>query len=128
MEPLSIDVSVVPGSGTSRLMVLRGSVNDAGTILLQEEVARLRGETVDGIIVDMEGVDFISSAGMSVLVTLAGEVETAGGSVALVRVGPRVQAVFDMLGLNDFFRRFRSRDEAARAVARREPAAAPAAP
>ncbi|MBI2920566.1 MAG: adenylosuccinate lyase [Planctomycetes bacterium] len=51
-----------------------------------------------------------------------------GGRVALVRVGETVQAVFDTLGLNEFFRRFRSRDEATKSFSKAPAAAAAPAP
>jgi adenylosuccinate lyase len=64
---------------------------------------------------------------MGTLVTFADELEAEGGSLALVHIAPPVQRQFDTLGLNDFFKRFRSREEATRAFYRRH-AAAGAAP
>lgn len=109
-----IAVSRILADSNTRLVELKGSMDQIGTPYLQEALEKLRREGVSGFIIDMEEVDFLSSAAMGLLVTLADDVETAGGHVALVRVGPRVQATFDTLGLNEFFKRFKNRDEATR--------------
>ncbi|MEK7468298.1 MAG: adenylosuccinate lyase [Planctomycetota bacterium] len=128
MSELDIAVSRLPEDSNARLIVLRGKIDQSGTPLLQEALENLRRGGMRDFVIDMEAVDFVASVGIAMLVTFTDENETAGGSVALVQVGTRVQAQFDTLGLNDFLKRYKSRDEATRSFRRKDrpPPVAPA--
>ncbi len=53
--------------------------------------------------IDMKGLDYISSAGIGVLVKTQLRLQAAGHQLKLVNVQPRVKAVFHYAGLEDFF-------------------------
>jgi anti-sigma regulatory factor (Ser/Thr protein kinase) len=61
---------------------------------------------------DMENVKYVNSTGLGYLINLSDSVTPDKGGISLVKVQPKVKVVFDMLGLNAFFRIFSTRDEA----------------
>jgi anti-sigma regulatory factor (Ser/Thr protein kinase) len=60
----------------------------------------------------MENVKYVNSTGLGYLINLSDSVTPDKGGISLVKVQPKVKVVFDMLGLNAFFRIFSTRDEA----------------
>lgn len=126
-RPFEIEVLEPPGEPGTRLVLLRGNIDQTATPYLQEALDKLRRVGVTGFIIEMEGVEYLCSSGLGVLVGIADEVEPLGGNVGLVGTLPKVQAVFDTLGLNEFFKRFTSREEATRTFKKSEVRAAIAA-
>lgn len=64
------------------------------------------------IVVDMDGLEFIDSAGISVLIDAAKMVRNNEGDIALLRVPQRIQTIFQPIKLNRFMRMFENEDEA----------------
>ncbi len=64
------------------------------------------------IIIDLSHVDFISSAGLRVLVATLKKIQECGGSLALVGLKPAVQKVFDIVDMNSMFTILKTLDEA----------------
>jgi len=60
----------------------------------------------------MQGIRYVNSTGLGSLVRLADQLESGGGGFALVKIHPKVKVVFNMLGLNAFFKIFGSKEEA----------------
>ena len=50
------------------------------------------------IVVDLGSVDYISSAGLGVLFSLAKHMRETGGSLAICALGDQVRRVFDLAG------------------------------
>ncbi|HET7745960.1 MAG TPA: STAS domain-containing protein [Vicinamibacteria bacterium] len=74
-----------------------------------------KGET--RFVVDLEGVEYISSAGLRVLLFLAKKLKERSGRVALCALGPAVRQVFDLAGLLPIFAVEPSRQQAVGRVA-----------
>lgn len=55
------------------------------------------------VVVDLTGVDFVSSAGAGVFIGAMGEAKEKGGYVQLVNPTAHVREVFDILGLSKIF-------------------------
>lgn len=60
----------------------------------------------------MVGIKYVNSTGLGTLVNVADALENRGGGIALVKIHPKVKVVFDMLGLNAFFKIFSNEKEA----------------
>jgi anti-sigma B factor antagonist len=74
------------------------------------------------VVVDLEGVAFVDSTGLGVLVGALKRIRAHGGSLALVCTRKQILNVLDLTGLAEVFDVYLSADEAARAF---EPAIAP---
>lgn len=95
------------------VMVKMAGAIDATTVLtFQSTLENLQLNGVTRFILDMEGIKYVNSTGLGSLVRLADQLENEGGGFALVKIHPKVKVVFDMLGLNAFFKIFGNLDEA----------------
>lgn len=73
-------------------------------------------ELIDGgktkIAIDMDAVDFLSSAGLRVLVTARKSVKGAGGDLVLAQPSKRVVETLDIAGLDVLFTSYPDRETA----------------
>jgi anti-sigma B factor antagonist len=58
------------------------------------------------MVVDMEGLEFIDSAGIGVLINTAKVLRMNRGDIALMRVSPRIESIFSPIKLQRFIRIF----------------------
>jgi len=70
---------------------------------IENRVTSLMSETNRSFILNLEGVDFISSGGIRVLVSLTKKLRKLGGNLILACVHPSVEDIIDMVDLRDFF-------------------------
>lgn len=104
MADLSITSQDVPGVDGAAIVVIGGAI-DAKTVPgFQEQMDQLKDSGVTKFIIDMADIRYVNSTGLGYLVNLADNLEPQGGGIALVKVQPKVKIVFDMLGLNAFFK------------------------
>ena len=68
------------------------------------------------LIVDLSGLDYISSAGAGVFIGAIGTAQENDGNIILMRPSPNVKEVFDLLGLSQIFTFKDSPQEAAAAL------------
>lgn len=64
------------------------------------------------ILVDCEGLDYISSAGLRVLLASAKEFKKKEGKIVLSTLNPNVKQVFEISGFTSIFPIFETTDEA----------------
>ena len=55
------------------------------------------------LVVDLSGVEYVSSAGLRVFLMLARKVKASGGRLALCGLPPSVKQVFDLAGFTALF-------------------------
>jgi len=67
---------------------------------------------VQKILVDMEGLEFIDSAGISVIVNAAKAVRSRKGDIALLNVPERIDKIFKPLHLHRFINIFGNENDA----------------
>ncbi len=65
------------------------------------------------VLVDMEGLEFIDSSGIGVVIEATKLIRQGKGDLALMRVPERIQTIFQPIRLNRFVRIFSTEDEAA---------------
>jgi len=70
------------------------------------------------IVVDFAGVDYISSAGLRVMLLLARRLQDAGGRLGLCGMGDAVRQVFQLAGFLPLFVVFETREAAVHQFAR----------
>lgn len=66
------------------------------------------------IIVDLSGLDYISSAGAGVFIGAIGVIQENNGNIILMNPTPNVKEVFDLLGLSQIFSFASDRESAIR--------------
>lgn len=80
----------------------QGRLDTVTTKLLEEQIREAGAENVD-IDMDFEQVEYISSAGLRLLVALQREAKACGRELVLRNVGKVVQEVFRISGFNKKF-------------------------
>lgn len=76
-----------------------GEIDVATAPRLREQIISLIGEGRHRIVVNLEGVDFIDSTGLGVLISGLKRARTHDGDFVLVCTEPRILKVFEITGL-----------------------------
>ena len=88
--------------GTTATIAVEGRRSVATSIELENEVSGLP-ETVNSFDFDLSGLEYISSAGLRVLVSTQKLATQRGGTMVLRNPTSEVYDVFEMTGLADIF-------------------------
>lgn len=91
---------------------------DAGTApALEEKLNGIAGEGETKVLVDCRELDYISSAGLRVLLAMAKKFKKNNGQIALCTMSPAVKQVFEISGFTSIFPIYANRDEALKGMA-----------
>ncbi len=82
---------------------LIGTVDAHTTKRLDRAVEELTKGKMWNIIFDLTALNFISSSGLGVIVSLVPHVESRKGKLILAGTQPKIKEVFDALGLSKMF-------------------------
>lgn len=128
MTDLRFDITPIDALANTARVVVEGAIDATTVISFESQLKQLQEDGYTNFVLDMQGIKYVNSTGLGSLVATADNLEKVGGGLALIRVHPKVKVVFDMLGLNSFFRIFTNEEEAVAflASAGGEEAAAPA--
>lgn len=95
-----------------KLVIAVGGRLDSNTSPQLEQMLCPRVETSEAVIVDMSRLDYVSSAGLRVLLKAAKVARSTQHKLALAGLTPQVQEVFDISGFTAIFTIFESRQKA----------------
>jgi anti-sigma B factor antagonist len=93
----------VRDEGEVTLVRLAGDLDAAGVPALTEHLDRLWSEGRRRFVLDLEGVPFIDSGGLSALVRLFKRVRGQAGGLGLASLQPAVRRVFELTRLDRAF-------------------------
>ncbi|MBN1165442.1 MAG: STAS domain-containing protein [Candidatus Krumholzibacteriota bacterium] len=82
---------------------LEGDLDAKGAIKMEGLIERIMESAPPQVELDFQKVQFISSAGVGILLGLVSSVRSHGGEVKFTGVLPKIRAVFKLLNLDDFF-------------------------
>lgn len=85
------------------LLVVSGRVDSNTSPKLAEHLTSQLDSGAMNLLVDLEEVDYMSSAGLRELVSALKKVKKGGGDLRLVSPSPRVKEVLDLAGLTTLF-------------------------
>lgn len=106
------DADAAADTGGWTVLTATGEIDVAAAPGLREQLVDLiEGGTVE-LVVDLDGVDFIDSTGLGVLVGAVRRARAAEGDVRLVCTNSRLLKVFDVTGLDEVFTIAASIDDA----------------
>lgn len=97
---LGLDVSEQNGS---TVLAVRGEVDVYTAPRLREKLVELVSQGKYQIVVDLEGVEFLDSTGLGVLVGGLKRLRSHDGDLALVCTQHRILKVFEITGLTKVF-------------------------
>jgi anti-anti-sigma factor len=85
------------------LLFLKGRFDALGANELEKEIAYLKAENLSTLILDFEQVDYLSSAGIRVLLALHKNLSTRGGSLELTSLSSFPLEVLEIAGFANIF-------------------------
>ncbi len=108
---LNISSDTDQAQGISVLKV-QGRVDSESTPQLEEALTTLLKAGCNKIVVNLKGVDFMSSAGLRAIVRAYQGAQKAGGSVRLAAVPEEIESVMYTAGLNHMLMSYPTEQEA----------------
>lgn len=112
------DIDATDETGGWTVLTATGEIDVAAAPGLREQLVGLIESRTSQLVVDLEGVDFIDSTGLGVLVGAVRRARAADGDVRLVCTNSRLLKVFDVTGLDEVFTIAATVDEAVAATER----------
>lgn len=85
------------------VIALSGRLDAAGAPATEAELSGALGLVAPRLVIDLTGIDYISSAGLRVLLVVAKKVQQANGKVVLFGLGDNVREVFEISGFDTIF-------------------------
>ncbi len=98
------------------VVAVTGRVDAVTAPCLDAELNGCIDEGATAIIVDLSGVEYISSAGLRVILAAAKRLKTSGGDILIASLTGTVKEVFEISGFYSIFKVFDSPDEALKQV------------
>jgi len=109
---LAIDVDDSRSRTPHVVVAVRGEVDIATAPKLREKLVELACQGSQQVVVDLDGVDFLDSTGLGVLIGGMKRLRGLDGDLTLVCTQPRILKVFEITGLDRAFSIFESVDAA----------------
>ncbi|HUF48750.1 MAG TPA: STAS domain-containing protein [Vicinamibacterales bacterium] len=85
------------------VVAVSGRIDSTTSPTLDDHLVRLAGAGSHRVVMDLSGVDFISSAGLRVMLSLAKRTKAHQGAVVLCGLDASVREVFAMAGFLPLF-------------------------
>jgi len=79
------------------LVQLKGSIDTGTAPQLQEELTEIIDDRTKAVILDMKGVEYISSAGIGATVWAKKKLEQQNATLTLINVQPAIKKVLDVM-------------------------------
>lgn len=87
-------------NGTTLTVKPLGELNSATSPMFEAEL-RQRLPGVSSVIIDLEKLDYVSSAGLRVFLATEQYLENQGAEMKVIHVNEQVMDVFDLVGFTD---------------------------
>ncbi|MEM6291893.1 MAG: STAS domain-containing protein [Myxococcota bacterium] len=97
---------------TNVLVTIQGSIDLFSSGALKKELSGLLEKGHNDFLFNLEGVDFVDSSGLGVLVGTFKQVRVGKGDVALANLRPAVKKIFELTRLDQVFSIYESVEDA----------------
>jgi len=84
--------------GDTLVVALQGQINSANATAIEGELLDHLENGARKVVLDLAGLNYISSAGLRVILLLAKKLKQQGGALALCQIQPQVSEVFEISG------------------------------
>ncbi|CAA9266010.1 MAG: Anti-sigma factor antagonist BldG [uncultured Acidimicrobiales bacterium] len=100
---MDLDIEVDDSRPPHVVVAVRGEVDIATAPKLREKLVELANQGAQQVVVDLDGVEFLDSTGLGVLIGGMKRLRGLDGDLTLVCTQPRILKVFEITGLNRAF-------------------------
>jgi anti-sigma B factor antagonist len=108
---MAIEISSIEVQGVLVLDV-NGRVDSVTAIALGEQLLEAFELDKHKIVLDLDGVEYVTSAGLREIMSALKRAQASGGALRLANLSARVTEVLELTGLIDLLDVFATRDEA----------------
>ena len=95
------------------IMKVKGRVDSETAPELDTALTKLLNENRNRIVLNLQSVEFLSSAGLRALVKALKESQKSGGDVRLVSVSEPIEVILRTVGMMQMFKMYSTSEEAA---------------
>ena len=106
MEKLIISEERTNSDSPISLITLKGAIETTNASGLEDTLRRIIGDRCFRIVVDLSGVNYISSAGWGIFISEIKRIRRNGGDIKLASMTPEVREVFELLEFNSILKPF----------------------
>lgn len=99
-------------SGDMMIVLPAGRLDAPSSEELKADMEKLIGEGWIKIVANLEGVDYISSSGLRVMLSALKKLRSLGGDLKLASLRPYVRETFEIAGFTQLFEIYDREDEA----------------
>ena len=117
MPELNCRLQAVKNHPDVAVVTITGSIDPRNLSSLEGVLAGASSRGMRTVILDVGEVRYINSAGLGYLVNLSDGLAARGGGLHLANPQPKVKVVFDLMGVSQFFKLYKSVEGAIAAVA-----------
>lgn len=110
MSPLSIETD---NTQSVSVMKVKGRVDSETAPELDKALTKLLEDHKNKIILNVQGVDFLSSAGLRAMVKALKGAQSSGGDVRLAAVSEPIEVILRTVGMMQMFKMYSTSEEAA---------------
>jgi len=116
MSEINITVRKIGPAEEILLVKVEGSL-DAHTVpSFETKMNKLINEGNTNLLIDAENINYISSAGLGVFMSILDTVEEKGGSLSVLKATDQFTKVFAMMGFDDLFSSYSTEEEAIKGI------------
>jgi len=106
-------------NGGIAVMHVQGFIDTTTSPELEKSLQSLLKEKQNKIIIDLDGVDYISSAGWGIFISEIKDIREHGGDLKLARMSSDVSEVFELLEFGNILQAYQSVEEATKGFTRK---------
>jgi len=112
MESNTVMNITVSDQDNIKIINLEGDLDTGTSPHAQETLSGILSEGATRLVLDMEKINYISSAGLRVLLVIAKQCGAAGGELRICGLNEMAREVFDISGFSSILNVFPTRQEA----------------
>ena len=94
---MSLSIEIAPPSNGNQRVALAGRLDTHTHGDLEQQLAPVLGSSIQSLVLDLAGLDYISSAGVRSIFKARKALSARGGKVVVVNPKPQIQKVFDVV-------------------------------
>ncbi len=109
---MSLSIEITPAGNGNQRVALAGRLDTHTYADLDAQLVPVLESSIHSLVLDLEGLDYISSAGVRSIFKARKALAARGGKVVVVNPQPQIQKVFDVVKAVPLDEIFRSVEEA----------------
>ena len=94
------------------LIFLNGRIDAQSAPGVNEEIGKIIDEARNKMLINFKGLEYISSAGLRVLITVAKKLKSSNRDLVLCSLDQKIYEVFDISGFTAIFKIFDTQEDA----------------